>query len=168
MGGYDHLSLFGGGYVMIPIMQSLFVSELHWLTQQEFIDAIAFSQLTPGPILVSATFIGYKLYGLVGALLATFSIFTPSAVLMIMVSKIYSSISHIQNVKHILAGVKSVVIGLVAGAAIKIGIQIHWTVSLGLIAAASFVMLYFYKISPVYIILCCAVAGMVLWYFNIG
>lgn len=162
------LSLFGGGYVMIPIMQSLFVTELHWLTSQEFIDAIAFSQLTPGPILVSATFIGYKLYGFAGALLATFSIFTPSAILMIMVSKIYSSISHLQNVKHILAGVKSVVIGLVAGAAIKIGMQIHWTVSLGLIPAASFVMLYFYKISPVYIILCCAVAGILLWYFNIG
>jgi chromate transporter len=81
------LSLFGGGYVMIPIMQSLFVTELKWLTNQEFIDSIAFSQLTPGPILVSAFFTGYKLAGIAGALLATVAIFLPSALLMIMVHK---------------------------------------------------------------------------------
>lgn len=162
------LSLFGGGYVMIPIMQSLFVTELHWLTRQEFIDAIAFSQLTPGPILVSATFIGYKLYGFAGALLATVSIFAPSALLMILVSRIYSIISHLQYVRHILTGVKSVVIGLIAGAAIKIGMHVQWNVSLALVTTASFVMLYFYKISPVYIILVCAIIGMLLWYFNFG
>lgn len=162
------LSLFGGGYVMIPIMQSLFVSELQWLTLQEFIDAIAFSQLTPGPILVSATFIGYKLYGVAGALVATVSIFAPSAVLMILVSKIYSSFSHLHSVKYILAGVKSVVTGLIAGAAIKIGLQMHWNFTIGFVAVLSFVMLYFYKLSPVYIILASALCGLGFWYFNIG
>ncbi|HEY4197551.1 MAG TPA: chromate efflux transporter, partial [Mucilaginibacter sp.] len=83
------LSLFGGGYVMIPIMQSLFVSELHWLTTQQFVDTIAFSQATPGPILVSSVFIGYKLAGIFGAVFASIAMFAPSAILMIMVSRVF-------------------------------------------------------------------------------
>lgn len=162
------LSLFGGGYVMIPIMQSLFVNELSWLTRQEFLDAIAFSQVTPGPILVSATFIGYKLYGFAGALLATVCIFTPSATLMILVSKIYNRINHLAMVKHILSGIKAIVIGLIAGAAIKIGMQISWNVALVIITISSFVLSYFYKTSPVYIVLSSLLAGVVLWYFNIA
>lgn len=162
------LSLFGGGYVMIPIMQSLFVNELSWLTRQEFLDAIAFSQVTPGPILVSATFIGYKLYGVTGAILATVCIFAPSAALMILVSKIYNRINHLLTVKHVLAGIKAIVIGLIAGAAIKIGMQMSWNVSLVLITLASFVLCYFYKISSVYIVLACLFVGIILWYFNIA
>ncbi len=162
------LSLFGGGYVMIPIMQSLFVNELLWLTNQEFLDAITFSQVTPGPILVSATFIGYKLYGFWGALLATVCIFAPSAILMILVSKIYTRINHLSMVKHILAGVKAIVIGLIAGAAIKIGMQVSWSIPLAIITVISFVLSYFYKASPVYIILSCLLAGIILWYFNVG
>lgn len=161
------LSLFGGGYVMIPIMQSLFVNDLLWLNHQEFVDAIALSQLTPGPILVSATFIGYKLYGFTGAILATGSIFVPSSILMIKVSKIYDSFSHLVSVKHVLAGVKAVVIGLIAGAAIKIGMQVSWNIPLGLTAIISFVLLYYYKINPVFIILSGAFAGLALWYFNV-
>ncbi len=161
------LSLFGGGYVMIPIMQSLFVNDLLWLNHQEFVDAIALSQLTPGPILVSATFIGYKLYGFAGALLATGSIFVPSSILMIMVSKIYDSFSHLASVKHVLAGVKAVVIGLIAGAAIKIGMQVSWNIPLGLTGIIGFILLYYYKINPVFIILCGAFSGLLLWYFNL-
>lgn len=161
------LSLFGGGYVMIPIMQSLFVNELHWLSSQEFVDAIAFSQLTPGPILVSATFIGFKLQGMGGALLATLSIFSPSALLMILVSKIFGRINQISCVKNILSGIKAIVIGLVAGSAAKIGLLVTWDAYLIILTVVSLIMLYFYKISPVFIILSCALVGIVLWYFNI-
>lgn len=161
------LSLFGGGYVMIPIMQSLFVTELRWLTQQEFLDAITFSQLTPGPILVSATFVGYKLGSWGGALLATFAIFTPSAILMILLSKFYAQISHIASVKNILAGVKAVVIGLIAGAAVKIGMGISWTWLLAGVTVVSLVLSFYYKTSPVYIVLGTALLAVGLWYVHI-
>ena len=160
------LTLFGGGYVMIPIIQNLFVTEMHWLSNQEFLDAIAFSQSTPGPILVSATFIGYKLSGVSGAILATIAIFAPSAILMILVSRLYGGLKHHVLTKKILAGVKAVVIGLIIGAAVKIGQQVTWSISLAVITVISFIASFRYKVSPVYIILSCALAGYGIWYFS--
>ena len=159
------LSLFGGGYVMIPIMQSLFVTDLAWLTKQEFLDAIAFSQSTPGPILVSATFIGYKLYGFWGALIATVSIFAPSAILMILVSRAYASLRDQPIVKNVLAGIKAVVIGLIIGSAISIGQQATWSIALAVITVAAFIASFRFKLSPVYIILSAALAGFIIEYF---
>jgi len=62
---------FGGGFVLVPILHQRMVEQLHWLTGQEFLDGVAISNLTPGPIAVLATFTGYHLHGVVGALLAT-------------------------------------------------------------------------------------------------
>jgi chromate transporter len=146
------LSLFGGGYVMIPIMQSLFVSDLHWLTTQQFVDTIAFSQATPGPILVSAVFIGYKLAGVAGAAFATIAMFAPSAILMIMVSKVFKKNKDHTLVKDMIAGIKVVVIGLIASSAIKILSQQHLSVSIAVIAIASLILSFKYKVSPVYLI----------------
>jgi len=146
------LSLFGGGYVMIPIMQSLFVNNLRWLTNQQFIDSIAFSQATPGPILVSATFIGYKLAGVGGAVLATAAMFAPSAILMVIV-RIFKKNKDHTVVKDMIAGVKAVVIGLIISSAVKILFQQHLSVSIVVVAVASFILCFKYKISPVYLII---------------
>ena len=70
------LTLFGGGYVFIPYLDKIIVEQLGWLTKREFVDSIAMGQITPGPILITATFIGYKINGLMGAFLSTLSIFT--------------------------------------------------------------------------------------------
>ena len=80
------LLLFGGGYVFIPLIQQIVVDDYGWVSRQEFIDAIALGQVTPGPILISAAFIGYKVSGLLGAAAATVGIFTPPAVVMIVSS----------------------------------------------------------------------------------
>ncbi|MBN8788990.1 MAG: chromate efflux transporter [Terrimonas sp.] len=160
------LTLFGGGYVMIPIMQALFVTNMGWLTQQEFLDAIALSQSTPGPILVSATFIGYKMDGFTGAVIATIAIFAPSAVLKVMVAKAYLQVKDHALAKNILSGVKAVVIGLIIGAAIKIGGQLTWNIPLALITACAFICSFRYKVSPVYIILSSALCGCIIWYFS--
>lgn len=160
------LSLFGGGYVMIPIMQNLFVAEMHWLSNQEFLDAIAFSQSTPGPILVSATFIGYKLAGFAGAVLATVAIFAPSSMLMILVSKLYAGLKQHPLAKKVLAGVKAVVIGLIIGAAVKIGQQINWNIPLAVITVLAFIASIRYKVNPVYIIVSSALLGYCILYFS--
>ena len=159
------LTLFGGGYVMIPIMQTLFVTNMGWLTQQEFLDAIALSQSTPGPILVSATFIGYKMDGFTGAIIATIAIFTPSAILKVLVAKAYLQVKDYALAKNILSGVKAVVIGLIIGAAIKIGGQLTWNIPLALITAGAFICSFKYKVSPVYLILSAALCGFIAWYF---
>ena len=86
------LSLFGGGYVVIPAMQQVIVNSLNWLNQLEFTDAIAMGQITPGPIFISATFIGYKVAGFWGALNATISIFLPPGLLMIVCARFFDQI----------------------------------------------------------------------------
>ena len=153
------LSLFGGGYVMIPIMQALFVDDLKWLLKQEFVDAIAFSQITPGPILVSATFIGYKLAGVGGALLATAAIFIPSAILMIIVSGIFEKNKHRQFLQNLLSGIKAVVVGmiLVAGANIAQGFGGDYLL-VG-VTVVVFALSYRLKVSPVYLILLSILSG---------
>ncbi len=147
------ISLFGGGYVIIPIMQSLFVKDLNWLNSKQFIDAIAFSQVTPGPILVSSTFIGYKLAGFSGALLATCCMFLPAAALMIMVSKIFNRTKDHPLIKSMISGVKVVVIGLIISSAFKILLMQPRTILVGVTAIIAFVLSFKYKLSPVYLIL---------------
>jgi len=147
------LSLFGGGYVMIPLMQTLFVTDLHWLTTQQFIDAIAFSQATPGPILVSATFIGYKLAGVTGAVIATVGMFTPSAILMIIVSKLFKKTKDHSFIKDMVTGIKVVVIGLIISSAIRILYQQPFSINIILIALVALMLSFKYKVSPVYLII---------------
>ncbi|MBC6490284.1 chromate efflux transporter [Flavihumibacter stibioxidans] len=156
------LSLFGGGYVMIPIMESLFVNELHWVNNKEFVDAIAFSQATPGPILISASFIGYKVAGIVGAILATISIFAPSVFLVIVVSKYLNRFRENRLMVNSLTGVKVVVVALILVSAQKILITgaLNWIAAF--IFGVSFLLSFRYKISPVYIILGSVSIGLVL------
>jgi len=146
------LSLFGGGYVMIPIMEALFVKELHWLSTKEFVDAIAFSQATPGPILISATFIGYKVAGLGGALLATAAIFAPSVFMVILVANIMGKYQHNPVIQNMLGGLKTVVVALIMVAAYKIISQEKYDLWLVGTMLVSFILNYKYKISPVYLI----------------
>jgi chromate transporter len=158
------LTLFGGGYVIIPIMQTLFVNDLHWLTRQEFIDAIAFSQVTPGPILVSATFIGYKLAGIGGAIIATIAMFAPSAVLMIVISNIFKKTKDHSLAKNMIGGIKVVVIGLIIASAIRLLYQQQLSVLLILVAVAALILSFKYKVSPVYLIMASIFIGLLTKY----
>jgi chromate transporter len=156
------LTLFGGGYVMIPLMQSILVDNLHWLTRREFIDAIAFSQATPGPVLVSATFVGYKLAGLTGAILATLSIFLPSALLMICLSRVFTEYKEHYLLKNILAGIKAVVVGMILATAVKIIGQSRMDALMGSVTLLSFILSYRFNVSPVFIMLGTVLMGLLL------
>lgn len=147
------ISLFGGGYVVIPIMQSLLVKDLKWLNAKELVDVIAFSQVTPGPILVSSTFIGFKLAGFLGALLATCSMFVPSAVLMIVVSKLFNKTKDHPYIKSMISGIKVVVIGLIISSSLKILLLQPRTLLVGAICVLSLILSFKFKLSPVYLIL---------------
>lgn len=118
--GSMSLMLFGGGYVFIPIIGSIVVLEYGWLTQQEFIDGIALGQITPGPILTSATFIGYKVAGLSGAILSTIAIFFVPALLMITASLGLNYIRQSAGLQAAMHGIHCVVIGMIVIAAVYI------------------------------------------------
>ncbi len=111
---------FGGGFVLIPVLKQLLIDNLHWLTQQEFIDGVAISQLTPGPIAVISTFAGFRVGGLAGAMVATLGLFLPSVALMFVLSKYYQEVRHLEPVKHFLAGVNPAVVGMIVSAAINL------------------------------------------------
>ncbi len=111
------LMLFGGGYVFIPVIGSIVVLQNGWLTSQEFNDGIALGQVTPGPILISATFIGYKVAGFWGALWSTIGIFAVPAILMIVASRWFDFLRQSSHTQAIMHGIHSAVIGMIAVAA---------------------------------------------------
>ncbi|MDR9436230.1 MAG: chromate efflux transporter [Thiohalophilus sp.] len=111
------LILFGGGFVFIPIIGSIVVLDYSWVTQQEFTDGIAMGQITPGPILISATFIGYKVADFTGALLATIAIFTPPAILMVTASQALDFIQRSRVTRAAMRGIHCGVIGMILVAA---------------------------------------------------
>jgi chromate transporter len=111
------LLLFGGGYVFIPLIQGIVVDTQAWLTPREFIDGIALGQITPGPILISATFIGYKVAGFSGALVSTIGIFLPPAILMLVCTSLLEIIRTSVLIKAVLKGIRCGVIGMIAAAA---------------------------------------------------
>ncbi len=122
------ISQFGGAYVMVPTMKALLVEKLHWLSSQEFVDGIAMGQITPGPILISAAFFGYKMYGFVGAALGTAAMFLPPAVLTILCAHFLLFFKESAVVKAALAGLRPAVIGMIFAAAITLGrpVASHW------------------------------------------
>lgn len=157
------LTLFGGGYVVIPALHELFVENLNWLTSAEFADGIAIGQITPGPIFVTATFIGYKVAGVVGAFLATVAIFTPPAVLTVLLSRFVNILNQSSVVKAAMKGVRAAVIGMIFASAITIGQTITPSVVSAIIFAAIFIISLKYTISPVYLIIASGVAGFILF-----
>jgi chromate transporter len=108
---------FGGGFVLVPVLQQK-LAALKWLTPKEFIDGVAISNLTPGPIAVLATFAGFHLHGVAGALAATLALFTPALILMTFFSHGYSRLKEGPRVQDFLAGVAPAVVGVVVSAAV--------------------------------------------------
>jgi chromate transporter len=108
---------FGGGYVMIPEIENEVVNSHHWLTHQEFADATALGQITPGPVLIMATFVGYRVAGTLGALLSTFCVFLPSFLMTIAAGSSFHRFRTNRQTQAFLRGVAPAVTGLLAAAA---------------------------------------------------
>ena len=154
------LTLFGGGYVFIPYLDKIIVEQLGWLTQREFIDSIAMGQITPGPILITATFIGYKINGIFGAFIATISIFLPSSVIIIFFSRVYYFFKKNAFFKIVIKGFKIGIIGLIcyAGYVIMFREEIFNSFNI-LIFIISFLILSKKIIHPLFLILTFGVLG---------
>ncbi len=115
------LMLFGGAYVGIPLIQEIIVSDRGWLTTQEFTYGIALGQITPGPIVISAAFIGYKVQGILGAIAATLGIFTPPFWLMIGGTQILEWGKQSRQIQAAMKGIRPAVIGMIFAAAWIVG-----------------------------------------------
>lgn len=157
------LMLFGGAYVFIPLIQEIVVEGQGWVTQREFIDAVAMGQITPGPVLVSAAFVGLKVAGLAGALAATLGIFAPTAVLMVLSSRVLDRIKQSAAIRAALQGVRPAVVGMIAAAAWSVGAAapLHWGTVL--IFAAALLALMHFKLDVLWIIPPAGLAGLVIF-----
>lgn len=114
---------FGGGFTAVPIIQHIVVDGMKWLDLKAFRDGIALGQITPGPVLITATFIGYKVQGIIGALVATIGIFTPSLVAMMLVSQAHAKVENLKIVKVFIKGIQAGFIGLLLAVVLQFGIQ---------------------------------------------
>lgn len=157
------LVLFGGGYVFIPMIQEVVVNNYGWVTQTEFSNAIAMGQITPGPILISAAFIGYVVKGIAGAAVATIAIFFPPGLLMVTLSHLLDRIKNSVIIQAALKGIRPAVIGMIFTAAIVVGqtAQVHWA-SL-LIFAASLAAIWKLRLEVVLIIPLAGLIGLFLY-----
>jgi len=149
----------GGGFVMLPMLQKEFVEKYHWLTNQEFLDAIAIGQLTPGPLTVMNAFMGYKIYGLLGAVMAMISSYLPCIIIVTLVAKYYYDYKESVIVNSSFKGIKPAVIGLLAAVAISLGnASLVNPVTFG-IAIISFAVIAFTKVDPTFVIIGAGVLG---------
>lgn len=112
---------FGNGVTILPVMEQDVVGAHHWLTPSQFSAAVGLGQITPGPILNSATFVGYLVAGLLGALAATFAIFAPSIVMTLVFTELFTHIRHLGPVRGAIRGVMAVFVGMLAGVVLTLG-----------------------------------------------
>jgi chromate transporter len=144
---------FGGGFVMVPLIEAEVVRTNHWLTHQEFADATALGQLTPGPVLITATFIGYRVAGTIGALIATISVFLPAFLMTLAAGSSLRRFRANRQVQAFLRGVTPAVVGLLIAAAWSVGrAGIHTGLGLMLAVIAALVLLRF-RVNPFWVIL---------------
>jgi len=158
---------FGGGYVMVPLIEAEVVHTHGWLTHREFVEAFALGQVTPGPVLITATFIGYKVAGTLGALVATVSIFLPSLVLTIVAGSSLRRFRANRQVQAFLRGVTPAVVGLLVASAWSVGrTGIHTWVGLALALASAFALVRF-RVNPFLVILGAAAVRFALSLFGL-
>ncbi len=153
------VTLFGGGYVFIPMLQELVVNNLGWLTDKEFIDGIAMGQITPGPIMISATFIGYKVAGISGAVVATIAMFLPPGILIMICSRFIDYFKNSSVLKSVFKGIHPVVIGMIFAACfIIIQSMPHEWLQL-IIFVLSFILTFWLKVDLLIVIPVAGLAG---------
>ena len=153
------LVFFGGGFVLVPVLHNRLVTQLGWLKPQEFLDGVAISNLTPGPIAVLATFAGFHLAGTTGALAATVALFAPGMMLMLAISHQYGRFRDDHRAQRFLAGVNPAVAGLILSATLVLGRSALVSWHGYALFALSFCLLAGLRWHPAFILVIGAAAG---------
>jgi chromate transporter len=122
------LFAFGGGFASLPLMLHEIVMNRGWLDNKTFMDGIALGQITPGPIIITATFVGYLVYGLLGALVATIAIFTPSFFMVITVAPFFDRLKNSAYFMRAIDGIFASFVGLLLFVCIKFAMAVPWDV----------------------------------------
>ncbi len=146
------LFAFGGGFASVPLMQNEVVSVHHWIDTQTFIDGIALGQVTPGPVVITATFVGYMFAGFAGALVATAAIFLPSLTILVLVEPYFDRLKSNRWFRKAITGILLSFVGLLVAVSIRLGLSVSWQPWTIALAAATFTALRF-KIDVLWVVL---------------
>ena len=162
---------FGGGYAMLSLIHSEVVVRNGWITNGEFTDIVAISQMTPGPIAInSATYIGYEVAGIFGSVVATVAVCLPAMTLMMLITHFFLHLEHNRYVRGVVMGMRPVVVGMIASAALLL-ILPHDTEGQSFIDGWSWaifaiaLLLSARKLNPILLIVASGVAGVVIYGF---
>ena len=154
---------FGGGYAMLPMLQREVVEKRGWITEEQILDCYAIGQCTPGVIAVNtATFVGFRQAGILGAAAATVGVVAPSLLIISALAGILRRIAHYDAVRHAFAGIRVAVSVLVGQAVVKLwrkGVKGAWAIAAWL---AALVLAAFFGVSPVWLVAAAIAAGLVL------
>lgn len=157
---------FGGGYAMIPFIEKEIVEKHKWLTSEDILDIIAISESTPGPIAInSATFVGYKIGGFFGAFACTFGVVLPSFLIISLISVVLAKFSGNTYVQYAFRGIRAGVLALVIKALVSMYKKCPKSLFSYIVMGAAFVLSavvsQFFEINTLFILIGCAVAGLV-------
>ena len=139
------LFAFGGGFASVPLMFHEIVEVRHWLDSQTLMDGIVLGQITPGPIVITATFIGYLLSGPIGGTISTISIFLPSFLMVVGVSPYFDKLRTLPSFNKVIGGVLCSFVGLLFTVAVRFALDIHWDLPHLLLTSIAFVALLLKK-----------------------
>ena len=161
--------IFGGGYAMLPLLQSEMISN-HWLTTGQLTDLVAVSAMAPGPIATNtAAIVGFRLDSIPGAIIATLALTIPSLIVIIFVGKLFVKYQHHRNVKAAFYGLRPAIIGIIIYAAINFAVSNNIVggkniidVKSTILMVVGFIILIKTKLHPIYLILGAAVIGIIL------
>jgi chromate transporter len=155
-------ALYGGGYVLLAFLDQGLVQQHAWLTHQQLLDAVAIGQFTPGPVLSTATFIGYLLGGVPGAAVATVAIFLPSFFYVALLAPILYRLRQSAWISAFLDSVNVCAVALMAGVTYRLSTDALRGWPTWVIALLSLAVLLRWKVGPAWIVLAGGVAGLLL------
>jgi chromate transporter len=155
--------VFGSGLAIIPFLHAGVVSENRWLTETQFIDAVAVAMITPGPVVITVGFIGYLIGGFPGATVASLATFLPCYLFTVIPAPYFKKIAKISSIKAFVEGITAAVVGALMGSVIVIATRSIKDIPTFLIALASLlVLIYYKKIKEPVIILFAALLGIII------
>lgn len=155
---------FGGGYAVLSLIQEEVIEGNHWISPEDFIDIVAISEMTPGPIAVnSSTFVGYKMGAFWGSALATLGVVLVPIIITLIVSVYYNKFKHMKQVNWVIRGIRPAVLGLIAAALVKIGSVSIVDIKGAVIALLVFAGVYKFKINPIIALVASGFLGVILY-----
>jgi chromate transporter len=155
--------VFGSGLAIVPFLYGGVVKEFHWLTEKQFVDAVAVAMITPGPVVITAAFIGYLVGGFIGAAVAAMAVFAPPYIIVLAGAPYYRRFAKNARVKAFVQGVTAAAVGAIAGAAFILGRRSLVDLPTVLIAVAAFAILQFKKVPEPLVIFAAGVLGLLLF-----